>query len=88
MATMRRQESGSPLRRVFGNQRLRRAMASVARPYRGRIAFLGLLVTLGALLPLLPPLLYRSVIDRLIGDSSFSDVLILAVAPASSRSSA
>ena len=79
MATMRRQESGNPLRRVFGNQRLRRAMASVARPYRGRIAFLGLLVTLGALLPLLPPLLYRSVIDRLIGDSSFSDVLILAV---------
>ena len=79
MATMRRQESGSPLRRVFGNQRLRRAMASVARPYRGRIALLGLLITLGALLPLLPPLLYRSVIDRLIGDSSFSDVLILAV---------
>ena len=51
----------------------------MARPYRGRIVLLGLLITCGTLLPLVPPLLYRSVIDRLIGGLSFIDVVPFAV---------
>ena len=79
MSMMRREESGNPLRRVFGNPRLLRAMGATARPYRPRILFLGVLITAGTLVPLAPPVLYRSIIDRLIPGAAFLDVLPMTI---------
>ncbi|MPZ15116.1 MAG: hypothetical protein GEU73_11950 [Chloroflexi bacterium] len=65
---------------LFTSAPLRRALAATSRPYRARIVLLTLLIIGGTLLPLAPPLLYRSVIDQLVHGSALEPVLPIAVA--------
>ena len=57
-----------------------RAVAKMARPYRGRMVLLGLLITGGTLLPLVQPLLYRTAIDYLVARRPIEEIALLAVA--------
>src|SRR5437867_3729999 len=82
MSMMPSNQSGTPLKRVFGNRPLLAAIARTARPYRGRIAGLGVLITVGTVLTLVPPLLYRTVIDHLIRRETFAEIVPLALAAA------
>ncbi len=61
---------------------LRKAIGSTIRPYRWGVLFLGLVITTATILPLVQPLIYRVVIDRLIEGSAFRELVPYVVAVA------
>ena len=69
----------NPTTLLFTNAALWRAIWATVRPYWRRLLLLTILVVSGTLLPLVPPLLYRTVVDRLIDGSGFRAVLPVAL---------